>query len=190
EDVVDENKDLPDCEDTSVQETGGGENENKRTEENAAGKNVLDGSGEGRCVEDAEGTFDDNLSILHEQREEKGVLVEVKAYDIKMMTEKVGTTDRSEMPLTDEAIQSRKDKGKSVAVLPSSGVHFAETDLGVEDKPRDLATIGDIENEGPSTRAFQFFSSDPVKKQEKVEQSTHNKPDDDRLALELSLSLP
>ncbi|KAL0425637.1 UNVERIFIED_CONTAM: protein OBERON 4 [Sesamum radiatum] len=44
--------------------------------------------------------------------------------------------------------------------------------------------------EGPSTRGFQFLSTDPIKKPEKIEPLTHNRPKDDKLALELSLSLP
>lgn len=185
EEDVSKNGDLPDSQDTSFPGAGGSRDDNDTNAENEGGDNVMEGGREGCLEEDADSTCDEKLSSLQEQGEDQGINVQVKADDM-VMTGSVEITAGSELPST----ESLKDKGKSVALLPSNSVHFTETNLKLENLPRDLATSGDIEMEGPSTRGFQFFSTDPIKKPEKVEQLTQNKPKDDKLALELSLSLP
>lgn len=185
EDVVSRNGDLPDSRDSSFQ--GGGEGsrgDNDAKEENEGRDRASDGEREGCTEEVADSTGDENITTLRMPEEDRIVNSQVK---VEVSVQAVGTT---EQPLAEKATPSVKDKGKSVALLPSDGVILTETSLKVDDKPRDLAESRDIEMEGPSTRGFQFFSTDPIKKPEKVEQSTHNKPKDDKLALELSLSLP
>ncbi|KAL3622531.1 hypothetical protein CASFOL_033942 [Castilleja foliolosa] len=139
--------------------------------------------GENNLIEDEDSNYADKLSLL-EQNEEKE-MNEKEADDITM-TENVETT------ATEKSTPSMKDKGKSVALSPSDNVNYTETDLEPENKQWDLMKSGDFEIEGPSTRGFQFFSTDPIKKPENVKQLSHNnnKPKDDKLALELSLSLP
>ncbi|KAH6824538.1 hypothetical protein C2S53_010352 [Perilla frutescens var. hirtella] len=189
EDVVSQNGDLPDCRDTSLHGAGTSRDDVDGKGEDEGGDQARDGGREGCLEEVADSTCNEKLSTSQEQEEDRIVNIQVKADDM-VVTECVEVTGGSELPATEKTTPSLKDKGKSVALLPSNGVHFTETDLEVDDKPRDLTESKDIETEGPSTRGFQFFSTDPIKKPEKVEQSTHNKPKDDKLALELSLSLP
>ncbi|KAI3445040.1 hypothetical protein Pfo_001705 [Paulownia fortunei] len=188
EDVLNKNDDLPDCQDTSFQGEGGSRDENDPNRENEGGNNLMESGREGCLEEDADSTCDDKVSF-QEQGEDNAINIEKKADDI-IMTGNVEITAGSELPSTEKTTPNLKDKGKSVALLPSNSVHFTETNLEVENNPRDLVTSGDSEMEGPSTRGFQFFSTDPIKKPEKVEQLIHSKPKDDKLALELSLSLP
>ncbi|GFP92090.1 protein oberon 4 [Phtheirospermum japonicum] len=140
--------------------------------------------GENNLTEDADSNCADKLSV-QEQSEEKEMIIEKESDDNIV-------TDNVEITAMEKTTPSLKDKGKSVALSPSDSVHYTETDLEPENKRWALATSGDFEIEGPSTRGFQFFSTDPVKKPENVEQLNHNnnKPKDDKLALELSLSLP
>ncbi|KAK6140544.1 LOW QUALITY PROTEIN: hypothetical protein DH2020_025721 [Rehmannia glutinosa] len=184
EDVLNKNIDLPDCQDTSFQGADESRDENDINGENEGDNNVIEGRREGSLEEEADSTCVDKLS-LQEQGEDRVINIE-KVDDI-VVTGNVEITAGSELPSIEK---TTRDKGKSVAVLPSDSVNFTETNLEAENKPSDLATGGGIEMEGPSTRGFQFFSIDPIKKPEKVEQLTHDKPKDDKLALELSLSLP
>ncbi|KAL8496047.1 hypothetical protein ACS0TY_019959 [Phlomoides rotata] len=189
EDVGSKVVDLPDCQDSILQGTGGSRDDNGTNVENEGGDNQMEGGNEGNLEEDTDSTSDEKLSSLLEQGEDRGIDVHVKADDMDM-ERSVEIVAGNELPSTVKTTPSLKDKGKSVALLPSNSVDIAEANLEVENKPRDLATSGDIDMEGPSTRGFQFFSTDPIKKPEKVGQLTHNKPKDDKLALELSLSLP
>ncbi|XP_042010139.1 protein OBERON 4-like isoform X2 [Salvia splendens] len=191
EDVVSQNADLPACRDTSIQ--GVGENrdddddDDDAKEENRGGDHARDDGTEGCLEEVADSRCDEKLS-LQEQQEDRIVNNQVNADDVEVAGS-VQATGKSELPTTEKTAPSMKDKGKSVALLPSDGVLLTEN-LEVDNKPRDLIESRDVEMEGPSTRGFQFFSTDPIKKPEKVEQSTHSKPNDDKLALDLSLSLP
>lgn len=189
EDVGSQNDGLPDCRETSVQGAGRSREDNAAKGEDEGGDHMGDSEREICLEEVADSTCDEKLSTVEEQEEDRMVNIQVKAEDT-VVAGSVEVTGGSELPPAEKTTPSLKDKGKSVALLPSNGVHFTETNLEVDDKPRDLAASTDIEMEGPSTRGFQFFSNDPVKMPEKVEQSTHSKPKDDKLALELSLSLP
>lgn len=185
EDVVSRNGDLPDSSDSSFQGEGGRRGDGDAKEENVGSDRTSDGEREGCTEEVADSTGDDKLSTLREHEEDRMVNSQVKAEEVS-----VQATGGIEVPPTEKTTPCMKDKGKGVALLPSDGALYTETNLEVGDKPRDLTESRDIEMEGPSTRGFQFFSTDPIKKPEKVEQSAHNKPKDDKLALELSLSLP
>ncbi|KAL1535063.1 protein OBERON 4-like isoform X2 [Salvia divinorum] len=170
EDVVSQNADLPDCRDMSFQGVGENRDDNDAKGENRGGDHVRDDETEGCLEEVADSSCDEKLSTLQELQEDRIVNNQVKADDV-------------------ETAPNMKDKGKSVVLLPSDGVLLTEN-LEVGNKPRDLVESRDIEMEGPSTMGFQFFSTDPIKKPEKVEQSTHSKPNNEKLALDLSLSLP
>lgn len=190
QDVLSKIVDIPDRQDTSFEGSGESKDGNGTKRENEGGNNVTEGAEQVCLEEDADSTSDDGkLQSLEEQGENKVTKIEMSADDF-VMTENLEITAGSELPSTEKTAPSLKDKGKSVALLPSNSADFTETSLEVENKPRDLATSGDIELEGPSTRGFQFLSNDPIKKLEKVEPLTHNKPKDEKLALELSLSLP
>ncbi|MFS8027433.1 putative chromatin regulator PHD family [Helianthus anomalus] len=85
--------------------------------------------------------------------------------------------------VTKELTQNFKDKGKSVIVSASDG----------NDESQDFMTSKEIGMEGPSTRGFDLFFMDPVKKQESSDQKGAAKPKDEELSLEpleLSLRLP
>ncbi|KAL1564390.1 protein OBERON 4-like [Salvia divinorum] len=188
EDVVSQNGDLRDCRETSFQGAGGNRDDNDAKGEHGGGDHVRDDGTEGCLEEVADSTCDEKLSTLQEQQEDLIVNNQVNTDDVEV-TGSVQATCKSELRTTEKTATSMKDKGKSVTLLPSDGVLFKEN-LEVDTIPRDLTESRDIEMEGPSTRGFQFFSNDPIKKLEKVEQSSHSKPNDDKLALDLSLSLP
>ncbi|KZV23721.1 protein OBERON 4-like [Dorcoceras hygrometricum] len=191
ENVVNKNKELPDYRDTNhtiitSPKTTRSIDDNKTIEENDHDSNKMENRGLDHFEEDVK-----SFPSL-EQKEGKGgdrCDPEMQAVD-PGISGKVGFAERGEKPLTEETTKSLKDKGKCLATLPSNSVGFTETDLEFENEPMGLANCGDTGTEGPSTRGFQFFSTVPIKKQERLEQSSHNKPKDDKLALELSLSLP
>lgn len=86
--------------------------------------------------------------------------------------------------VTKELTNSFKDKGKSVLVSVSS-----DNDNGSSA----FLNSREIDMEGPSTRGFDLFFTDPVKKSESIEQKGVSKPKDETLSLEpleLSLRLP
>ncbi|KAM1263614.1 hypothetical protein ACFX15_028046 [Malus domestica] len=138
-----------------------------------------------------------------EPKQDKGIDLEVKAEDDddemtesdKVVTEdeednevvKLNTVDMS-MSLS----QNFKDKGKSVAVTPADLVDSAEDGRWADRESRELLTGMENDMEGPSSRGFELFSSSPVRRQEKADQSGASMKDE-KLALEpldLSLSLP
>lgn len=84
--------------------------------------------------------------------------------------------------VTKELTQNFKDKGKSVIVSDTSGN---------ENGTSHFLNSREIDIEGPSTRGFDLFFTDPVKKTESNDQKGSNKPKDEKLEpLELSLRLP
>lgn len=137
-------------------------------------------------------------ALGEEQKQEKGILLEVKREDIQTHepskeVAEGNSASRFVSLVTQELTQSFKDKGKSVAFSPSSGAALGEDSLRIENESRGTVTCRENDMEGPSTRGFELFFKDPVKKPEKVEQSGLNNPKDEKLAfepLDLSLSLP
>ncbi|KAL6495719.1 hypothetical protein OROGR_030282 [Orobanche gracilis] len=187
EDDLNKNNNVPDFQDTSLQNGSESRDENDINCEIEGDNNALEDRLEGSLEEDVDSTCGDKL-ISQEQLGGSSI-IEKKADDI-IMTRNVEITAGSELPSTERMTLSLKDKGKSVALVHSDDVCFTETNLEAENRAWDLATSGDIEMEVPSTRGFQFFSTDPTKKPEKVEEFTHTEAKDDKLALRLSLSLP
>nr|GEV79557.1 hypothetical protein [Tanacetum cinerariifolium] len=95
--------------------------------------------------------------------------------------------------VTKELTQSFKDKGKSVAVSVSEGNDSLENGRRFENGSSGFLTSREIDMEGPSTRGFDLFFMDPVKKADSNEQKGVSKPKDEKLSLEpleLSLRLP
>ncbi|XP_073119377.1 protein OBERON 4 [Henckelia pumila] len=185
ENLVNKNKELPDCQDTVITppKTTRSIEEDETIGENEHDSNKMENRRDGHFEEDVKS------SSFLEQKEGKGGDHEMQTVD-PGMNGNVGFVERGEEHVTDETTKSLKAKGKCLAILPFNSGVFTETDLEIENEPVDLAKCGDTGTEGPSTRGFQFFSTVPIKKQERVEQSSHNKSKDDKLALELSLSLP
>ncbi|KAJ8748836.1 hypothetical protein K2173_011396 [Erythroxylum novogranatense] len=99
------------------------------------------------------------------------------------------------MELATETLgQNLRDKGKGVAVSPVRAADSNEDGIFVGKEPRKFSNSRVVEDtEGPSTRAFELFSTFPDRKVEKADQSGVRKPKDEKLALgalDLSLSLP
>ncbi|KAI3719603.1 hypothetical protein L6452_20505 [Arctium lappa] len=95
--------------------------------------------------------------------------------------------------VTKELTKNFKDKGKSVLVSVSGGNDSLENSCRVENEPSGFLTSREIDMEGPSTRGFDLFFTDPVKKPENVDRKGVSKPKDEKLTLEpleLSLRLP
>ncbi|KAL8227839.1 hypothetical protein R6Q57_015423 [Mikania cordata] len=91
--------------------------------------------------------------------------------------------DANRSLVTKELTQNFKDKGKSVIVSASDG----------NDESRGFMTSMEIDMEGPSSRGFDLFFMDPVKKPENSDQKGASKTKDEKLSLEpleLSLRLP
>ncbi|KAL2478441.1 protein OBERON 4-like [Forsythia ovata] len=189
QEVVNKDIELPYCQDTSLLGTSGSGVENETTVGNGGSNDKVEARIEAHCEDiDAKCAMIPSTS-QEEQKEDKGIDLKVKTDDTEM-AENEGFTEESEVPLIELTGQNLEDKGKIVASLPTNNPHSAEG-LEVENiSEEDLETVGDTEMEGPSTRGFEFFSTNPVKEQEKVEQLSHNQPKDEKLALELSLSLP
>ncbi|CAI9769726.1 unnamed protein product [Fraxinus pennsylvanica] len=188
QEVLNKAMELPYCPDTSLQGTGGSGDENVTTI-GSGGSNDEEAIIEAHCGE-IEATCAMNPSASkEEQKEDKGVDVEVKEVDTDM-AENERFREESEVPVIELTGQNLKDKGEIVALFSTNNSIHAEG-LEVENiSKEDLERFGENEMEDPSTKGFEFFSTNPVKEQDKVEQSSHNQPKDEKLALELSLSLP
>ncbi|KAL0464444.1 UNVERIFIED_CONTAM: protein OBERON 4 [Sesamum latifolium] len=178
ENILNKNDDLPDRQGTSFQGADKIKDEFDAKGGNEGGNDVMEGRREGCLEEDADSTCDEKLSSLQDQMGNGGMNAEVKADDT-ILTGNMEITAGNE-PSMEKTTQTLKDKGKSIALSPSDSTHFTETNLEVENKSRDLETNGVFEMEGPSTRGFQFLSTDPIKKPEKAEQLTYNRPKDDK----------
>ncbi|XP_022896609.1 protein OBERON 4-like [Olea europaea var. sylvestris] len=188
EDQEDLNKamELPYCPDTSLQGTGEIGDENETI--GSRGSSDEEARIEARCG-DIEATCAMNPSASQdEQKGDKGMDLEVKEFDTEM--DENERFKESEVPVIEPTGQDLKDKGKIVALLPKNNPHSAEG-LEVEKLSKeDRESFEENEMQDLSTRGYEFFSTNPVKEQDKVEQSNHNQPKDENLALELSLSLP
>ncbi|KAM1369163.1 hypothetical protein ACFX14_039677 [Malus domestica] len=140
------------------------------------------------------------MEMEEEPKQDKGIDLELKAEDDDdEMTEsdKVATEDEEDNELVkldtvNSMSQNFKDKGKSVAVTPTDMVDSAEDGRWTARESRELLIGLENDIEGPSTRGFELFSSSPVRRKEKADQSGSSVKDE-KLALEpldLSLSLP
>ncbi|XP_010413136.1 PREDICTED: protein OBERON 4-like isoform X3 [Camelina sativa] len=96
--------------------------------------------------------------------------------------------------VSDSSVHKRKDKGTNSDVPLT---HLLGNALFSERKSEDLSERDEDEKDdnfgGRSIRGFQLFSSSPVRRTNKTEQSSVSKPKDEKLLLEpldLSLSLP
>ncbi|KAI5576518.1 hypothetical protein BDE02_09G050400 [Populus trichocarpa] len=148
-----------------------------------------------------------NIAVVESQsseednRQGKGIDLEVKAEEVEVPEsnkEIVKENEGAEVNInavTGVLSQNLKDKGKSVVISPTNDVDSAEDGAWVERESRNVAIFrnGEDDMEGPSTRGFELFTSSPVRRVEKSEQSRGSKSKDEKLLLEpldLSLSLP
>ncbi|PON74227.1 Protein OBERON [Parasponia andersonii] len=201
-DVVDNVDNLPNHENNLANEKHGSGsdmetetcNEHREREKECLGV-------EDECEDEAaQEVVQEKLSVFEEEsKQDKGINLEVKAEDVKErelrkeLTEENAAPEEDMAKVTESLAQSFKDKGKSVAVTPTHVVDSVGVASWSEREPRDLLTCRDSDVEGPSTRGFELFSSSPVRRQEKADQSGANMQKDGKLVLEpldLSLSLP
>ncbi|XP_059651868.1 protein OBERON 4 [Cornus florida] len=192
---------IPDCQGNLIHETSGcgdvigtaADDEGGKVEESARENSNPE-------KEESNDRFAEKSPHLEEKhKEDRDIDLDVKAenMDLAEPSKKVAEENRaSEVVLslvTEEITQNFKDKGKNVAVLPSNVTYSAEDGVKNERESGGLLTHRDSEMEGPSTRGFELFFTDPVRKLEKADSSGVTKPRDENLALEpleLSLSLP
>ena len=172
---------------------------------------------DGECVEEEgknDGVVDDDdeKSLGSEEecdKQDKGVSIdlEAKVEDVEMEVEveeaqeldkEVGVENGGEGEVNmgrerEEGLsQNFKDKGKSVSIEPTHVADSAEDGVWMERESREFERDSD-DMEGPSTRGFELFSTSPVRREEKNDQSGVNRPKEEKLVLEpfdLSLSLP
>ncbi|XP_050208944.1 protein OBERON 4 [Mercurialis annua] len=143
---------------------------------------------------------DKPVYVQVETRTEKVIDLVDKVDDVeasrlnKVIKEENGVLEMNIGPVTEALGQNLKDKGKSVAVSQTHAADASENGAWIERESRNIAACRDEEDdmEGPSTRAFELFTSSPVRRFEKTDHGL-SKPKDEKLMLEpldLSLSLP
>ncbi|KAJ6948433.1 LOW QUALITY PROTEIN: hypothetical protein NC651_002695 [Populus alba x Populus x berolinensis] len=144
---------------------------------------------------------EESLNLEENNIQDKGIDLEVKADDVeviesnKEIVKENGGTEVNINMVTEISSQNVKDKGKSVAVSPINATDSAEDGTWAERESRNVATFrnGEDDMEGPRTRGFELFSTSPVRRVVKAEESSGIKSKDEKLLLEpldLSLSLP
>lgn len=134
---------------------------------------------------------------LEECNESKGIDLELKTRDFDVADKEVEKemSDEETTKITEALTQNFRDKGKSVAVSPSTShaAYSAEDGAWTEREHGATEICGDDDMEGPSTRGFELFTRSPVRKLEKVDESGDSRQGNGKLTLEpldLSLSLP
>ncbi|GFY92232.1 fibronectin type III domain protein [Actinidia rufa] len=167
------------------------DNADSKKEERARENNSCD-------VEGSKDTYVEKSMPKKEGKEDKGIDLEAKVGDIVLPESIEEASEGSGIPKSALSVpgvgitQNFMDKGKSVAVSPSSVGDSAE-EAKVERELDFLLTCRDVDVEGPSIRGLELFSRDPVKQQEKPDLRALHKSKDEKLVLEpldLSLSLP
>ncbi|KAF2293579.1 hypothetical protein GH714_002985 [Hevea brasiliensis] len=150
--------------------------------------------------ESQEMVVEKTINLEEKRRQEKGIDLEAKVEDVEVQESSKEAKEENGGAEVDTGLvmegsgQNLKDKGKSVAVSPTHATDSPEDRAWIERESRNVATSRDEDDmEGPSTRGFELFTSSPVRRADKAEQSGVSKPKDEKLVLEpldLSLSLP
>lgn len=194
--VVKDVNELPGCVNTSVHKTSNDKDAIVTTADNEVANDGHCASENSNCPDGVSDMLIKPCPLDAEQKENKGIDLVVKSENIDLPGPIDGVADGNgasgvTLSFIDEREnRSFKDKGKSLAVWPSSAEDAAEDSSRTE--TRSLLNFRENDMEGPSTRGFELFFTDPVKKLDKAEQSSL-KPKDEKMALEpleLSLSLP
>lgn len=131
-------------------------------------------------------------SSKEDQKDEKGVEDKTDENDLPEVNkgEETGELIAVTSQALEEIKENLKEKGKAIA-LSSSNCTLLEIDESRTPKEsRDPITCTDSQMEGPSTRGFDLFLTGPVRKPEKEVPSSNDMIKDEKLALDLSLSLP
>lgn len=131
-----------------------------------------------------------------ELMEEKGIDLEVKTDESdlpevnKGLLEETGASVAVSSNASEQIKETSKGKGKSVALSVPNCTPLTVNEFGIANDSRGPITCTDSQMEGPSTRGFELFLTGPVKQTEKEVLYNNDKMKDDKLALDLSLSLP
>ncbi|XVF22932.1 hypothetical protein REPUB_Repub12eG0213400 [Reevesia pubescens] len=128
-------------------------------------------------------------------KEDKGIDLEMQLEECEAAESNKEVADENgEHKINMDAVeiglsQNVKDKGKGFALESTNVTDSVENGLWIERESKDA----DLDMEGPRTWGFELFSSSPVRRVEKAEQSGVGKQKEEKLAfesLDLSLSLP
>ncbi|KDP43494.1 hypothetical protein JCGZ_16781 [Jatropha curcas] len=202
-DAMKEVVEVPNCEQNSHDNTSGSEEEVGNVGGAEEGDEIHSLKEQSNCKEekDQEMLVEKPTFLKEESIREKDIDLEAKMDDVEVpkLSKEVkvekGQAEVDTNLVNEGSGQNLKDKGKSVAVSPTYAADSAEDGPWIERESRNIATCRDEEDdmEGPSTRGFDLFTSSPVRRTEKAEQSGVSKLKDEKLVLEpldLSLSLP
>lgn len=145
---------------------------------------------------------EDNDAVAVKPQRPKEELMEEKGIDLEVKT------DESDLPEVNKALleetaasvavasaseqikETSKGKGKSVALSAPTCTPLTVNEFRIANDSRGPITCTDNQMEGPSTRGFELFLTGPVKKTEKEVPYNNDKMKDDKVTLDLSLSLP
>lgn len=188
---VDEPETLQNATDTGNQSPSSDDSSTRRTGENETVVQILVDNEKKDALKEETRDFSGSFTPLETKpKQDNDAIVEVKEENMNMHVQLTGTAEQLDTSrvvnhsfVTEELTQNFKDKGKGVIVSVSSD----------NDETRGLLTSREIDMEGPSTRGFDLFFMDPVKKPENSDKIGASKPKDDKLSLEpleLSLRLP
>ncbi|CAK9310284.1 unnamed protein product [Citrullus colocynthis] len=152
---------------------------------------------EHRNEADDKNSLETSVQLDEKCKESKGIELEMKTRDFDVHDKEVAKelSDGQGTKITEALTQNFRDKGKSVAVSPSTSHAAYSTEDGAwTDREHGATQIcRDNDMEGPSTRGFELFTRSPVRKLERVDESGDSRQMDQKLTLEpldLSLSLP
>lgn len=136
------------------------------------------------------------LRSKEELMREKGIDLEVKTDESdlpevsKGLLEETGASVAVASNASEQTEEKSKGKGKTVALSSPNSSPLTVDEFRITNDLRGPITSTDSQMEGPSTRGFEFFVSGPAKKTEKEVPCNNDKIKDEKLALDLSLSLP
>ncbi|KAF8396140.1 hypothetical protein HHK36_017753 [Tetracentron sinense] len=200
-DVVKEIDELPDCQNNSGGEEAATDNGVEDKEESIrdnqeclSPNHICEGQGKGEEIEDT--SSKKSLHLEEEQKEGKCRDLEVEVKDVDFPDSNKEVAEKDKLPevtmnlIMDKSTQNGKDKGKALAVSPSSEANSTENGGWIE---KNLLGCSDNVMEGPSSRGFELFFGPAVTGPEKTNHTVLNKHTDEKLILEpleLSLGLP
>ncbi|WCJ18509.1 hypothetical protein M5689_000855 [Euphorbia peplus] len=195
-DLVNEVDKMPNY-DSFNRNTSLGGDEVKRVDEDEKGEEVQSVIEQGlsKQIGSRQMVVEKAIYMEEENERDKGIDLQEKVEDEapesnREVKQENGMAEVHTGLVTEILVHNLKDKGKSIVAVDSG-----EDSSWIERESRDLGTSreGEDDMEGPSTRGFELFSSSPVRRAERAEQSGASKSRDDKLVMEpldLSLSLP
>ncbi|TYK10420.1 protein OBERON 4 [Cucumis melo var. makuwa] len=152
---------------------------------------------EQRIEADDKNSLETSVQLDEKCKESKGIDPDMKTTDFDVPDKDVEKelSDGEATKINEAMTHNFRDKGKSVAVSPSTSHAAYSTEDGAwADREHGAAEIcRDNDMEGPSTRGFELFTRSPVRKLERVDESGDIRQRNQKLTLEpldLSLSLP